>query len=408
MQGKDPVAALQARAFMKPSPSSVYLDHSATTPVWPEVMAAMQPYFGEMYGNPSSLHASGRKAYAGLQDARQRIARRLGASASEIVFTSGGTESDNAALRGIAWARRNDTGARRLVSSPVEHHAVLHTLEDMAESQGFALDLLPVNAAGRVHPPDLESVLDEDVALVSVMSANNEIGTVQPVAALGALCQARGVPFHTDAVQALCKMPMRVDELGVDALSASAHKFHGPKGIGFLYLRTGTPFRPLLLGGGHEGRRRAGTENVPLICGMAAAMDRNLAEAAAEWPRQRALRDRLMAGVLAGVEGAYLTGDPRQRLPHHASFILPGLEAEAFLIALDMAGILASSGSACTSGAQQPSHVLSAVGIAPPDSYGALRFSLGRGTAAADIEYALAQLQRIAAQLRAAGAPRAA
>ncbi len=380
--------------------SPLYLDHSATTPVWPEVIAAMKPYFHEAYGNPSSMHAAGRKAYAGLQQARQNVARHIGARPQEIIFTSGGTESDNLALRGIALARRQQTGARRIVSTPIEHHAVLETLEDLAQVHGFDIELLPVSATGRVRPADLTRALAAPAALVSIMLANNEVGTVQPLAQLGAICQAHDTPLHTDAVQALCKVPICVGDLGVAALSASAHKFHGPKGTGFLYLRQGTLFLPRQTGGGHEGGRRAGTENVPLIQGMALALDMNLQAAATEWPRQRALRDQLIAAVLRDVEGAYLTGDPRHRLPHHASFVIPGLEAESILIGLDMAGIMASSGSACTSGAHQPSHVLSALGIKAPDSYGALRFSLGHATTARDIAFAAEQLIRITAQLR--------
>ncbi len=380
--------------------SPLYLDHSATTPVWPEVVAAMEPYFSQAYGNPSSMHAAGRKAYAGLQQARQQVARHIGARPQDIIFTSGGTESDNSALRGIALARRQQTGVRRIVSTPIEHHAVLETLEDLAQVHGFDIELLPVDAVGRVHPADLSQALAEPAALVSVMLANNEVGTVQPLAQLGAICQAQDTPLHTDAVQALCKVPVHVDDLGVAALSASAHKFHGPKGVGFLYLRRGTPFLPRQTGGGHEGGRRAGTENVPLINGMALALDMNMQAAETEWPRQRKLRDQLISAVLTGVEGAYLTGDPQHRLPHHASFVVSGLEAESMLIGLDMAGIMASSGSACTSGAHQPSHVLSALGIKAPDSYGALRFSLGHSTTALDIAFVAEQLASITAQLR--------
>jgi len=378
----------------------LYLDHSATTPVWPEVVAAMEPYFSQAYGNPSSMHAAGRKAYAGLQQARRKVAHHIGARPQEIIFPSGGTESDNLALRGIALARRRQTGACRIVSTPIEHHAVLETLEDLAQVHDFEIELLPVGEVGRVRPADLTQALAEPAALVSVMLANNEVGTVQPLAQLGAICQARDTPLHTDAVQAMCKVPVRVDELGVAALSASAHKFHGPKGIGFLYLRRDTPFLPRQTGGGHEGGRRAGTENVPLINGMALALDMNMQAAETEWPRQQELRDQLISAVLTGVAGSYLTGDPRQRLPHHASFVVSGLEAESMLIGLDMAGIMASSGSACTSGAHQPSHVLSALGIKAPDSYGALRFSLGRSTTASDIVFVAEQLAGITAQLR--------
>ncbi len=378
----------------------IYLDHSATTAVWPEVIADMEPFFSQAYGNPSSMHAAGRKAYAGLQEARLTVARHVGAKPQEVVFTSGGTESDNSALRGIALARRQKMGSRRIISTPIEHHAVLETLEDLAHIHGFVIDLLPVNESGLVRPQDLNQALAKSAALVSIMLANNEVGTVQPLAELGAICRAHDTPLHTDAVQAMCKIPIRVDDLGVASLSASAHKFHGPKGIGFLYLRQGTPFLPRQTGGGHEGGRRAGTENVPLIKGMAKAMNMNQQMADRELPRQRELRDQLISTVLAGVKGAYLTGDTQHRLPHHASFVISGLEAESMLIGLDMAGIMASSGSACTSGAHQPSHVLSALGIKAPDSYGALRFSLGHSTTASDIAYVSEQLISITGQLR--------
>lgn len=381
---------------------SIYLDHSATTPVWPEVLEAMQPYFLECYGNPSSIHGAGRRAHAGLQSARARIAELIDASPREIVFTGCGSESNNAALRGIGLARKAQTGANRIITSPVEHHAILETLEDLKELHGFAIEMLPVDSHGLVHADDLASRLGEDVALVSVMYANNEVGTVQPLAQLGEICRRHAVPFHSDAVQAMGKLPVNVDHLGVDALSASAHKFHGPKGVGFLYLRQNTPYRPFLTGGGHEGGRRAGTENVPLIVGMATALEHNLQHAQADWERMAALRDRLAEGVLTRVEGACLTGHPSRRLPHHASFILRGLEAEPVLIGLDMAGVMASSGSACTSGAQQPSHVLSSMGIHPPDSYGALRFSLGHGTREADVRFAVERLADITARLQGA------
>ncbi len=381
---------------------AIYLDHAATTPVWPEVVEDMQALFKETYGNPSSLHTAGRKAHAHLQAARHDVARHIGAQTQEIIFTSGGSESDNTALRGIALARRAQCGANRIISSAIEHKAILATLEDLTHLHGFEIVLLPVDTTGRVDPDSLAQKLGADTALVSLMLANNEVGTVQPLAAIGALCQDQGIPLHTDAVQGLAKLPVHVDTLGVSALSASAHKFHGPKGVGFLYLRQGTPFHPYLMGGSHEGGRRAGTENVPLICGLAKALTLNMAAGASAWARLAALRDQLITGLITTIEGAYLTGSATERLPHHASFIIPGLEAESMLIGLDMAGIMASSGSACTSGAHQPSHVLAAMGITPPDSYGALRFSLGHHTRAEDITFVLEQLTRIVQQLRAA------
>lgn len=399
------IQALSGPNSMQPATREpIYLDHSATTPVWPEVVDAMQEFFADSYGNPSSIHAAGRSAYAGLQNARSSIAAHIGAEPSEIIFTGCGTEGNNAALRGISLARRAATGANRIVSTAIEHHAVLETLEDLAELHGFEPVLLPVDCQGRIDPSELKEALQEPTALVSCMYANNEVGTVQPLAEVGEICEAANVPLHTDAVQALTRVPVSVDALKVAALSISAHKFHGPKGVGFLYLRRNTPFRPYMTGGGHEGGRRAGTENVPLIVGMAKALDLCMANAADEATRLQKLRDELITNLLKDIEGVHLTGSRQDRLSHHASFVFDGLEAESILIGLDMAGIMASSGSACTSGAHQPSHVLSAMGIDPPASYGAIRFSLGRDTSRADVEYVVGQMQRITEQLHAAQA----
>lgn len=380
----------------------VYLDHAATTPVAPAVLAAMQPYFTEFYGNPSSLHRFGRRASVALEAARRRIAEQIGATPKEIIFTSGGTESDNAALRGIALARRAATGANRIITTPIEHHAVLHTAFDLRDHFGFDLTLLPVNREGVVAPVDLANALGDGkaVAVVSIMYANNEIGTIQPIAALGAHCRAVDVPLHTDAVQAAGKLSLAVDKLGVAALSVSSHKFYGPKGVGFLYLRNGTPYWPLLTGGSHEQDRRAGTENVPLIVGMAEAFTLAEAERATTGPRRRALCNQLISSILAGVDDVYLTGARDQRLDNLASFVVRGVEAESLLIALDLAGIAASSGSACASGSQRPSHVLEAIGLTPAEARGALRFSLGQGTTADEIAYVTEKLPQIIAQLR--------
>lgn len=380
----------------------IYLDHAATTPVAPEVLTAMLPYFAEFYGNPSSVHRVGRRASVALEQARRTIAEQMGAKPNEIIFTSGGTEGDNAALRGIALARRAATGANRLITTPIEHHAVLHTALDLRDHFGFELTLLPVDSAGRITPADLINALGDGraVAVVSVMMANNEIGTIQPIAELGACCLAVGVPLHTDAVQVAGKLPLAVDELGVAALSVSSHKFYGPKGVGFLYLRNGTPYLPLLTGGSHEYDRRAGTENVPLIVGMAKAFTLAEAERITEGTRLRLLRDQLIGTILESVDDAYLTGAPTDRLDHLASFILPGAEAESLLIALDLAGIAASSGSACASGSQRPSHVLEAIGITPADARCAIRFSLGRSTTAEDIRYVGEKLPQLVTQVR--------
>ncbi len=380
----------------------IYMDHSATTPVRGEVLEAMTPYFGELYGNPSSIHRLGRQAHAGLDRARRTVAEILAARPSEIIFTGCGSESDNAALRGIALARRRQTGANRIVTTPIEHHAILHTAEDLRDHFGFTLHLLPVDKHGLVDPDDVAAALEspDEVALVSVMYANNEIGTVEPIEVIGEICQKRGVPFHTDAVQAGGKLPLNVNALHVDALSLGAHKFYGPKGVGVLYLRSGTPFQPYLTGGSHEGGRRAGTENVAGIVGLATALALAEEERASEMARLQVLRDRLMGEVLERIEGARLTGHPTRRLPNLASFVLSGVEAEGVLIGLDLAGIAASSGSACTSAAQQPSHVLEAIGVSGPDLAGGLRLSLGRSNTPEQVAFVLDRLEQIVSRLR--------
>jgi cysteine desulfurase len=387
---------------MTPTRRSIYLDHSATTPLLPEAFAAMQPYFSEFYGNPSSIHMTGRRAGNALAQARRTIAALLGARPSEIIFTSCGSESDNAALRGIALARRAAMGANRIITTTIEHKAVLATAEELAAHHGFELTVLPVDADGLLDVGQFAAALGDgrDVAVGSVMYANNEIGAIQPIAQIGALCRAQRVPFHSDAVQAAGRLPLSVDALQVDALSCSAHKFYGPKGVGFLYLRSGTLFWPQLTGGSQEGGRRAGTENVPLIVGMATALEIAGAQRDAENARLRLLRDRLIGGVLEAVDGARLTGSATQRLDHHASFVIDGVEAEGVLIALDLAGVAASSGSACMNASQRPSHVLQAIGVAANSWAGGLRFSLGRSNTVQDVDTVLELLPRIVEQIR--------
>lgn len=387
---------------MNRSRPALYLDHSATTPVRDEVLAAMQPYFAEFYGNPSSIHWAGRRSHTGLDNARRTVAGILGAKSGEIIFTGSGTESDNAALRGIALARRKQSGANRIVISPVEHAAIQRTAEDLRDNYGFALTLLPVDGDGLVNPGAVAVALGDDVAVVSILYANNEVGTIQPVAEIGALCRAQGVPFHTDAVQAAGKLPLHVDALQVDSLSLTAHKFYGPKGVGLLYLRQGTACQPIITGGSQEGGRRAATENVPLIVGLAKALELAESEREGEMDRLRLLRDRLIGGILESVEGVRLTGSPTKRLPNHASFVLEGLEAEGVLIGLDMASIAASSGSACSNASQRPSHVLEALGVPLADLYGGLRLTLGRSNTPEQIDYTVEQLARIVASIRGA------
>jgi cysteine desulfurase len=378
------------------------MDHAATTPLHEDVLAAMLPYYTEHYGNPSSIHGLGRRANVAINQARRFIAQTLGARTNEIIFTSGGSEGANTALRGIALARRAETGANRIITTAVEHHAVLHTAEDLRDHYGFDLTILPVNEDGAIQVEEIARSLGDgyDVALVSVMMANNEIGTIQPVADIGQLCRERTVPFHTDAVQTVGKLSLKVDDLYIDALSASAHKFYGPKGVGFLYLRSNTPFLPYLTGGSHENNRRAGTENVASIVGMARALEIVDSERPKESARLRLLRDQLIGGILETVDDARLTGSPGQRLDNHASFVIAGVEAEGILIALDLAGIAASSGSACTSAAQQPSHVLTALGLSPAQAAGGLRLTLGRGATAEDVKYLLEVLPPMIRRLK--------
>jgi cysteine desulfurase len=381
---------------------AIYLDHAATTPVRDEVLEVMQQFFAEIYGNPSSIHRAGRQASVLLERSRETLAALLNARPGEIIFTSGGTESDNAAVRGIALARRASTGANRLIVSAVEHKAVLETAEDLRDRFGFQLDILPVDGEGQVSIDDVASALGDgrNVALVSVMYANNEIGTIEPIAEIGSLCRSLGVPLHTDAVQAGGKLPLDVEALQVDALSLGAHKFYGPKGVGLLYLRSGTPFWPQMTGGGQERGRRAGTENVPLIAAMAKALELAEQERVEEEKRLRDLRDHLIGALLESIEGVRLTGAREKRLPNHVSIVVEGAEAEGMLIALDLAGIAASSGSACASGAHRPSHVLEAIGLPPHLAAGALRFSLGRSTTADDIDYLQKILPKIVQRVR--------
>jgi len=376
----------------------IYMDHAATTPVAPEVLEAMRPYFQEIYGNPSSLHRQGREALAALDEARRTVAEILGAAEDEIIFTSGGSESDNLALRGVALASR-ERGDHIIVSA-VEHEAVLRTAHQLAELFGLQVTELPVDRYGRVDPADVEAAITARTVLISVMTANNEVGTLQPVREIADIAHRYGIPFHTDAVQAAGAMDLHVDHLGVDLLSLSAHKFYGPKGVGILYVRRGTPLIPTQTGGPHEGQRRAGTENVPGIVGAATALRLAKERRAEEVPRLRALRDRLIEGILETVPGAELTGHPTERLPHNASFVIPGVEADTLLAALDLRGIGAASGAACTSGAVEPSHVLLAMGVPPEKAVGSLRLTLGRSNTPEEVEYVLEVLPEVVERLR--------
>jgi cysteine desulfurase len=360
----------------------------------------MLPYFCERYGNPSSVYSLGREARKALDDARQTVAEILHASPQEIVFTGSGTEADNLAIKGVAQAARAEGKGNHLITTQIEHHAVLHTCQAL-EEEGFEVTYLPVDSAGLVSPEALESAIRPNTVLISIMYANNEVGTIEPIPELARVARARGVYFHTDAVQAAASLPLDVEALGVDLLSLSAHKFYGPKGVGLLYIRRGVPLFPQIHGGNQERRRRASTENVPGIVGLAAALRLADAEREAYVARCRPLRDRLIQGILETIPHARLTGHPTQRLPNHASFCFEFVEGESILLKLDQHQICASSGSACTSGALEPSHVLTALGIPPEVAQGALRLTLGKATRPEEIEQVLAVLPGIIADLRA-------
>ncbi len=364
----------------------VYLDYAATTPVDARVLAAMQPYFDQFFGNPSSIHTFGQQAEAAVEQARATMAQALGAQPHEVIFTACGSESDNLALRGAAFAARQQRKANHMLISPVEHHAVSRTARQLAEVFGFEVEYLPVDAFGRVRPEDVAARLRPDTALVSVMAANNEIGTLNPIAAIGALCRARGVPFHTDAVQYAAHLPINVEALNVDLLSLGAHKFYGPKGIGALYVRAGTPLLPTQTGGSQEYGLRAGTQNVPYIVGMGRAFALVQEEHAQRAAQLQPMRDYLIGQVLEHIPEARLTGHPTERLPNHASFVLRGLDGHTLLTLLDMAGFACSSGSACKTGNPEPSEVLLALGLPREWALGSLRVTLGKDTRPEDIE----------------------
>ncbi|MDR5696249.1 MAG: cysteine desulfurase family protein, partial [Armatimonadota bacterium] len=361
---------------------AIYLDHGATTPTDPRVVEAMRPYFGEAFGNASSLHAFGQEARAAVDRARALLARALGARPADVVFTSGATEADNWAVIGCALA--NEDRGRHIVVSAIEHHAVLEPARWLGE-RGWEITVLPVDRHGRVDPDEVRRAVRDDTVLVSVMHSNNEIGTLQPVAEIARVAKERGALVHTDATQSFGAIPIDVDDLGVDLLSASAHKRYGPKGVGLLYVRKGTRIAPLLRGGSQERGRRAGTQNVPDIVGFARAIEIALDERGVEQARIAALRDRLVAG-LSEIEAMTYNGHPTERLPNNANVSFLGTESESVLMALDMRGIAASSGSACTSGSLEPSHVLTAIGLAPEVAVGTVRFTLGRWTTAEEVD----------------------
>lgn len=373
----------------------VYLDHNASTPVHPEVLEAMLPYFSERFGNPSSIHGFGREAREGLDTARERIAGFLRVGKEEVVFTSGGTESDNMAIKGVAAAR----GRGHLITSAVEHHAVLRTCETLAK-QGFDLTVLPVDGYGMVSPDDVRRAIRPDTILVTIMHANSEVGTIQPVGEIGRITRERGVTFHVDGVQTFGKLPLDLEALSIDLLSFSGHKIYGPKGVAGLYIRKGTKMASVQHGGEHERRRRAGTENVPGAVGLGKAVEVRARDMEAEETRVRALRDRLWTGLSTRVPDVRLNGHPTERLPGTCNVCFRHIESESIVLGLDLKGIGVSAGSACTAGSVEPSHVLVAMGVPLDWAMGTVRCSLGRSTTAEDIEYVLDSVEPLAGKLR--------
>jgi cysteine desulfurase len=375
----------------------IYLDHAATTKLDPEVLAAMLPYLGDQFGNASSIYSLGRESRKAVDEARELTAAFFGARTKEIVFTSGGSEADNLALRGVAWASRSR--GTHLITSQIEHSAVLNTCKAL-ETQGFQITYLPPDRHGLITAEQVREAITDQTILISIMHGNNEVGTIQPVAEIGALARERRIPFHTDAVQSVGQLPTRVQELNADLLSMSAHKIYGPKGAGALYIRSGVRVQPVITGGDQEFHRRAGTENVAGIVGLAKALERAYEEISTVAPRLERLRDRLIDGVLARVPACELTGRSDGRLPNHASFLFRHIEGEPLLHNLDMRGIAASSGSACASGSVEPSHVLLAMGYSVEEAHGALRLTLGRENTDADIDAVLTSLPSLVEELR--------
>ena len=376
----------------------IYADHNATTPLHPQVLEAMLPYLREHYGNASSVHVFGREARAAIDDARVRIANLFGCQESEIVFTGSGTEADNTAIFGVARARR--AKGRHIICSSIEHHAVLHACQYLEKRGECEVTFLPVNRDCLVDPDDLHKAIRNDTVLVSVMSANNETGTIQPIKELATICRERGVPFHTDAVQSVGKVPVNVEDWGVDLLSIAAHKFYGPKGVGVLFIRHGTKINPLLVGGSHENERRAGTENVAAIVGMAKAAELATATMADEQIRLLELTEKLAEGVMKRIGGAHRNGHPKLRIGNTVNFSFEGCEEEGLLLGLDLEGVAVSSGSACAVGSLEPSHVLKAMGLPHELAKTAVRFSFGMGNVAGDVDYILEVLPRLIERLR--------
>lgn len=377
------------------SSREVYMDHGATTPVREEVLEAMLPFFKEQYGNPSSVHSKGREVRHAVEEAREKAASALGASPGEIYFTSGGTESNNIVLRGAA--KKHD-GLGHIITSAIEHHAVLDVCRDL-EKEGHRVTYLPVDKYGRLDPSTVEAAITPETFIISIMAANNEIGTLLPFEEIGAIAAKHNIMFHTDAVQVVGQLPVDVKKMQVDFLSLSAHKFNGPKGVGALYKRKGIKIDPLYRGGGQEGKLRPGTENVPGVIGLARALELSVEEIPHKINTLQSLRDKLIEGLLK-IDEVVLNGHPEERLPGNVNVSFKYIEGEAILLSLDMEGIAASSGSACSSGSLDPSHVLSAIGLDHQTAHGSVRFSLGRGNSKADIDYVLEKVPAVVDRLR--------
>jgi cysteine desulfurase len=376
----------------------IYLDHAATTPTRPEVVKAMLPYFTDAFGNPSSIYSYGQEARGAVEEARTKVAELIGARSEEIIFTSGGTEADNFALKGVAYA--NEHKGNHIITTSIEHHAVLEVCKFLGR-RGFKITYLPVDEYGLVDPQDAKRAITDKTILISVMHANNEVGTIEPVEEIGKIAREAGVYFHTDAVQTVGHIPVNVDELKVDLLAISAHKFYGPKGVGALYARKGTKLVSLMHGGEQEKRRRAGTENVPAIVGLGKAVELAGQEMGKEAERLAYLRDKLIKGLVEKIDHIRLNGHPTRRLPNNVNVSVDFVEGESMLLHLDLEGICASTGSACSSASLEPSHVLLALGVPPEQAHGSLRFTLGRENTEADVERVLEVLPGIVARLRA-------
>jgi cysteine desulfurase len=376
----------------------IYMDHAATTPVHRCVFEAMAPYLKDKFGNPSSLYSIGREIKKDIEQARAEVAAFLGAEPEEIIFLSGGTEADNTAIKGVLFALRDKKD--HFITCSIEHHAVLETAIFL-ENLGFKVTVLPVDSNGLVDPGDVEKAITDRTALVSIMHANNEIGTVQPVEEIGRIAQEKGVYFHTDAVQTFGHLPINVDDLNIDMLAVSAHKLYGPKGVGALYVRKGTKMTQFMHGGGQERHRRASTENVAGIIGLAKAVELAKVGLDEEITRLTSLRDRMIDGIIGTIEKVHVNGDREKRLPNNVNICFEAVEGESLLLALDGNGVEASSGSACSSGASEPSHVLTAIGLAPEIAFGSLRLTLGKGTTKEEVDYILEVLPKVISNLRA-------